>query len=247
LDKIAIISDVHGNIPALEAVLDDIHNRGIELICNLGDLVGKGANSDVSIDMCREVCQVVVRGNWDESIAVAANDALADWYRTQIGVERIAYLGSLPNAYDFMLSGKRVRLYHASHIGVFHRVHMIHPAEVHAAMFTNTDFTGFENPEPDIVGYGDIHASYMHVREHKILFNAGSVGNPLDMPLATYAVLNGTLGSEKPASFSIDFVRLPYDVERAIEDGRKVDLPELEYYAVELRTSLYRGHQKAKK
>src|SRR5690606_3774065 len=66
MDKIAVISDIHGNMPALEVVLADIKARGIDLIFNLGDLGGKGARSDLSIDRCREVCQVILRGNWDD-------------------------------------------------------------------------------------------------------------------------------------------------------------------------------------
>jgi protein phosphatase len=68
LDKIAVISDVHGNMPALETVLADIKQRGIDQIYNLGDVVGKGPYSDQAIDRCREVCQVVVRGNWDDGV-----------------------------------------------------------------------------------------------------------------------------------------------------------------------------------
>jgi protein phosphatase len=246
LDKIAVISDIHGNIPALETVLGDIRGRGIDLIYNLGDLVGKGANSDVAVDMCREACQVIVRGNWDDNLPQGTYES-ADWYRVQVGAERLAYLSNLPVVYDFRLSGKRVRLFHASQTSLYNRVHMYQPYETHLAMFENTPFTGLDTLPPDIVGYGDIHAAYMLSlsRHNKTLFNAGSVGNPLDMPMATYVILSGMLDSTKPAPFSIEIIRLPYDIERAIEDGRKIDLPELDYYAVELRTAVYRGRQKA--
>ncbi len=247
MDKIAIISDVHGNIPALETVLADIRERGIDLIYNLGDLVGKGARSDLAVDMCREVCRVVVRGNWDDSIVTNQTSTLLAWFREQIGAERVAYLDSLPNAYDFWLSGKHVRLFHASPESVYTRVHSWSPYEVHRTMFDNTPFTGTDYPEPDIVGYGDIHCAYMLTLylDHKILFNAGSVGNPLDLPMATYVILTGTLDSQQTGYFSIDFVRLPYDIDREIEEAKKVNLPELEAYAVELRTAVYRGRQKS--
>jgi protein phosphatase len=249
LDKIAIISDVHGNMPALEAVLEDIRGRGIDLIYNLGDLVGKGARSDLAIDHCREVCQATVRGNWDdgwdEAVAKNPREPMVDWYYRQLGDERLAYLRDLPNVIDFWLSGKRVRLFHASEESVYKRIHPSHN-EVHQAMFTNTPFTGFTHPEPHIVGYGDIHTAYMLTFPgvHKLLFNAGSVGNPLDMPLAAYVVMSGTLDSREASAFSIDFVRVPYDVEQEIVEARRVGVPEAEFYAVELRTSVYRGVQK---
>ncbi|MDX1995765.1 MAG: metallophosphoesterase family protein [bacterium] len=247
MDKIAIISDVHGNMPALETVLEDIRRRGIDLIYNLGDLVGKGPNSDLAIDRCREVCQVIVRGNWDDTIATAELNPAGRWYHAQIGLERIMYLASLPNAYDFWLSGKRVRLYHASEESVFKRIHPSHPYEDLRRMFGNTPFTGLDGRPPDIVGYGDIHSAYMLSlsRDQKVLFNAGSVGNPLDRPLATYVILSGELDSQEPGLFSIDFVRLPYDIEQAIEEARRLNTPDVEAYAVELRTAVYRGRQKA--
>jgi predicted phosphodiesterase len=245
LDKIAIISDVHGNMPALEAVLDDIRGRGIDLIYNLGDLVGKGARSDLAVDRCREVCQKIVRGNWDEGIALVSEHPMNLWYQQQLGAERLAYLRDLPNVIDFWLSGKRVRLYHASQENVNMRVYEQHDDQTHRAMFSNTAFTGFEQPEPEIVGYGDIHTAYMQARHgaRNLLFNAGSVGNPLDMPLASYVILNGVLDSREAAAFSLDFVRVPYDIEREIAEARRLGVPDAEAYAVELRTSVYRGRQ----
>jgi protein phosphatase len=245
MDKIAVISDVHGNMPALETVLADIQQRGITQVYNLGDLVGKGPRSDLVINRCREVCQVIVRGNWDDSVANDEHDRIMPWYRGQIGPERMAYLRDLPNVHDFWLSGKRVRLYHASHLGVYERIPAWSPYNTHLSMFENTSFTGFNNPAPDIVGYGDIHNAYMMSLDHKVVFNAGSVGNPLDLPLATYAILSGTLNSQETDLFSIDFVRLPYDIEKAVEEARQVRVPDFEAYAVELRTAVYRGRQKS--
>ena len=54
LDRIALISDVHGNLTALEAVLADIDARGITRIFNLGDYVGKGPRGREVVDLCRE-------------------------------------------------------------------------------------------------------------------------------------------------------------------------------------------------
>lgn len=55
MDRIALISDIHGNIPALEATLDDIRRRGIVRIFCLGDLGGKGPHGEKVVDICREV------------------------------------------------------------------------------------------------------------------------------------------------------------------------------------------------
>ena len=71
----------------------------------------------------------------------------------------------------------------------------------------------------------------------------GSVGNPLDQPLACYAILEGFSG-DAPGPLAITLVRLPYDIERAIREATQEGMPELEPYAVELRTARYqRGAQ----
>lgn len=147
----------------------------------------------------------------------------------------------------FWLSGQRVRLYHASQESVYTRIYPSDPYKVHLAMFENTAFTGYDNPKPDIVGYGDIHTPYTVTlpSDHKTIFNAGSVGNSLDLPLATYVILTGTLDSQGTDFFSIDFVRLPYDIEQAVEQARRVNVPELEAYIIELRTAVYRKVQKS--
>ena len=66
MDRIALISDVHGNLTALEAVLADIDARGIDRIFNLGDYVGKGPRGREVVDLCRERCEVNLLGNWDD-------------------------------------------------------------------------------------------------------------------------------------------------------------------------------------
>jgi protein phosphatase len=145
----------------------------------------------------------------------------------------------------FKMSGRRIRLFHASQTSVHVRVHPTAPYETLLAMFSNTEFTGHDQAEPDVVGYGDIHSAYVLAlhRDAKTLFNAGSVGNPLDEPKATYAILEGVLNSEAVAPFAVQIVRLPYDIERAVEVATQMDMPELASYAVELRTAVYRGRQ----
>ncbi len=186
---------------------------------------------------------MVVRGNWDDAMLDPDLSESWQWYRNQLSEEQLAYLAALPGVYDFWLSGRRVRLFHASAVGIYHRVHPWHPFEEIRGMFANTAFTGFDQPEPDIVGYGDIHGAYLLSFQHKTLFNAGSVGNPLDMPLATYAILSGTLESRTPAPFSVEFVRLPYDIQAAIAEARQMNVPQVDAYIVELETAVYRGRQ----
>lgn len=113
MDRIAIISDVHANITALNAVLDDIHSRGISRIFCLGDSVTKCCNPDLVIDKLRENCEVVLRGNCDESISSPNAKLKSFWSRVKIGEERANYLHNLPVMTEFYMSGRLVRLFHA--------------------------------------------------------------------------------------------------------------------------------------
>lgn len=98
-ERIAVISDVHGNLTALNAVLAHIRASGIERIVNLGDLVGKGPNSAAVVDRCRETRQTIVQGNWDAEVARATPSFRPGlWHHEQLGPERNAYLASLPGA-----------------------------------------------------------------------------------------------------------------------------------------------------
>ncbi|MFE5322556.1 metallophosphoesterase family protein [Paenibacillus sp. NPDC056579] len=243
MQKIAVLSDIHGNIPALQAVLDDIQLRGIQTIYCLGDLVGKGPQPAESVDRIREACEVVVMGNWDHLMAKPNLDEDLLWHQRKLGDDRQQWLASLPFSYDFTMSGKRIRLFHASPVSVYTRVQPWDSMESRLAMFDNTQLTGSpaDGAIPDMVGYGDIHNAYMQNLKGRTLFNVGSVGNPLDMPLASYAVLEGTLGSEHAAPFSIQQIRVPYDIEYAIRLAEQEAMPQLEPYSRELRTARYRG------
>ena len=240
MDQIALIADLHGNIPALEATLADIRRRGIEQIFCLGDLVGKGPYSEQTVDRCQDVCAQTIKGNWDDFIGKATDNPTMQWHQARLGPARLAYLQALPTVIEFTMSGKRVRLFHASQIGIYHRVRMNDPIEKHLAMFTNTAFTG-DGMEPEVVGYGDIHGAYLKSFQHRILFNVGSVGNPLDLTMASYAILEGDYGSQTPGPFSVQLMRVPYDIELAIQQAAAEQMPELDLYANELRTARYRG------
>jgi protein phosphatase len=243
VERIALISDIHGNLPAFEATLNDIERRGITRIMCLGDLAGKGPHGDVVVDICRARCEGVIRGNWDDGLATQTHtDPALRWHQDRLGSERLAYLRALPNSVDLILSGHRIRLLHASPRGVYSRVYQEDPDETLRAMFGSTDFTGYVG-DPDVVGYGDIHEAYIRTFETKTLINVGSVGNPLDQPLACYAILEGFVG-DAPGPLAITLVRLPYDIERAIREATREGMPELGPYAVELRTARYqRGAQ----
>lgn len=255
LDRIAVISDVHGNVTALEAVLADIESRGVRRILNLGDLVGKGPRGSEAIKLTRATCDATVRGNWDTFIArrPVQHFEAGQWTRDELTADDVGWLATLPNTVELVMSGKRIRLFHASQTSEFVRVHARHTPEEFRGMFANTPFTGDfmgtssagqwpPGTTPDVVGYGDIHSTYLEVDDGLTLFNAGAVGNHLDAPTAPYVILEGVVDSLVAQTFSVGFVRVPYDIEGEIRAARDLGMPDVDAYARELRDGIYRGN-----
>lgn len=241
MEKIAIISDIHGNLPALEAVLTDIKSRDIDKIYCLGDLAGKGPSSAEAVDIIQESCDIVVKGNWDYFITDQEDSEILLWHQLRLGKDRLRYLKSLPNYIEFYMSGKLVRLCHASPNDLFHRVHLSTSDEQRIKLFMPTVTL---DKEADVVGYGDIHGAHIDSFEGKIIFNVGSVGNPLDITQASYAIVEGCYGSKDHSSFTISLIRVPYNIELAIQHALNTDMPNIQEYINELRTAVYRGSKK---
>ena len=116
--NIAVLSDVHGNLPALRAVLADIDAAGVDTVWCLGDLVGYGAQPDECVELAAERCHVCLAGNHDLGVLDridiadfsphAAEAAL--WTRRHAASQTLDFLGGLEPARQ----GEPVGLYHAS-------------------------------------------------------------------------------------------------------------------------------------
>lgn len=257
MDKIAIISDIHGNLPALQTVLGDIRRRRIKRVICLGDLAGKGPSPAETVDLIRQTSEIVVQGNWDLGITCRQEKAGGLWQQEALGEARLDYLEKLPFSHDLRISGKLLRLFHASSTSVFHRVKRKASKSERMQLFANTPAISAPegHPCPDLVGYGDIHVPYLLTMRNpwdkpaktrnesstgKMLFNVGSVGVPYDgIPQACYCIIEGILDSELPAVLSIQTIRVPYDIEKAVQLARDSGMPENEAdrYALEIRTA----------
>jgi protein phosphatase len=97
------------------------------------------------------------------------------------------------------------------------------------------------NTEADVIGYGDIHGAHIDNFDGKTIFNVGSVGNPLEITQASYGIIEGKLNDREKSAFTISLVRVPYDIDLAIEDAELTDMPEKKEYINELKTGIYRG------
>jgi diadenosine tetraphosphatase ApaH/serine/threonine PP2A family protein phosphatase len=116
--RIALLTDVHGNRPAFEAVLDDVDSEGAEEIWCLGDLVGYGAEPDECVALARERCNLSLAGNHDLVVTgeipitdfSASAAAAALWTQEKISEETMAYLRGLRPSDP----ARAPALYHAS-------------------------------------------------------------------------------------------------------------------------------------
>lgn len=253
MEKVAIISDIHSNITALETVLEDINKRGIKRIFCAGDLVLKGSSPCEVVDIIREKCEVVVVGNTDQAaIEPPKKSKHKQWHNKILGEERINYLKELPMYFDFYMSGSLIRMFHASKNDTHYRTTDFASAEDKMKLFEDEN-----GVIPDIVVYGDIHIQYMQKFYNKTIVNVGSVGNVVEFSnhdesiedmsetiQAYYAIIEGEYGQKKKSSISIQFVRLPYDINKEIEIATKNNSPSLENYILELTTATYRKNKK---
>jgi predicted phosphodiesterase len=116
--RIAILSDVHGNLPAFRAVVEAARTSAVDAIWVLGDLVGYGAQPDECVAFARAECDLLLAGNHDLAVAGAIDMSdfsptaatAAVWTRENASRETIDFLATLPPAH----SGDRIGLYHGS-------------------------------------------------------------------------------------------------------------------------------------
>lgn len=228
--KIALVADLHGNLPATRAVEQDIRRRGVDAIWCLGDLVGKGPSSAETFDWAVANCNVILRGNWDEGVGLrqfAPND---EYYYAQLGPERMERLLQFPLEHHAWLSGRHVRLIHGRPV-----MQTLQPA-----WDEDEKLDWLFAPDFNTVIYGDIHhAGLRPLHGNRILASIGSVGNSIRIPLAQYALLTCEEGRDI-APFELQYIYLPYDVEQAVRDAlASPGLPQRDAYIQEVRTGVY--------
>ncbi len=239
----AIISDIHSNIEALSAVMDDIGARGIERIICLGDVVGYGPDPLACLDLVRQRCQVALCGNHDQAVLLEPNnfnigaEQACFWTRRRLEEEpdaalrelRWRFLGSLPikHVEERMLfvhgSPRRpVNEYIFPDDGYTNPTKMAHIFErIDFACFVgHTHVPGVYTPEPDFYAPDEFSAGIELVDGERRIFNVGSVGQPRDRdPRACYVVVNGR---------QVEFVRVEYDVKATV--AKVAALPELDNF-----------------
>lgn len=210
--KLGLVSDIHGNLPALEAVLSDMPDDVDEIVC-LGDIVGYGPWPSECVHTIMEHCEEVVQGNHDREVRdpegyTENEQAMAGLWYTQNELIRanLLWLHMRPRKTDF-LDGD-VLLVHD------------HPEEVDRYVTPRS----FPEVRPYLDDYracflGHTHIQHEAVIDDRLILNPGSVGQPRDGdPRASYAVV-------ETEDWSTELCRVEYDVGKVQKKVVEVGLP----------------------
>jgi predicted phosphodiesterase len=249
--RCALIADVHGNLPALEAVLEDIERRGVETIYHLGDLVGYAPWPDEVVARLAEAGIAGVAGNYDSTVATDAphcgcrvdnpeQEALSHesytWTLAHARQETKALLRALPFRIDLRPggghhSGPTLRLVHGAPT-----LNTLYWDESRSDDFARKMAGKMGAIEGDMIAFGHTHVPWLREVDGILFVNAGSVGRPKDGdPRASWA-----LASWDEKSLRAEHVRTAYDVERAAAAILASELPDA--FADDLR---YGGTRRA--
>ncbi|HSP67417.1 MAG TPA: metallophosphoesterase family protein [Bryobacteraceae bacterium] len=228
--RIAIVSDIHGNLAAFEAVLADLRETSPDLILHGGDLPHGGANPAEIVDRIRDLGWQGVVGNVDEMLVAPESleefaaqssapaslwDAVREtavWTRAALGEERLAWLRELPP----VQMQDPVALVHASPGSCWRA------PELEAS---DAELESVYGPlHQPIAVYGHIHRAFVRrVSETRIVANTGSVSLPYDGdPRAGYLLLDGSTPSIR---------RVEYDVDRELKALSTCGLPHADWIA----------------
>jgi len=223
---VAVISDIHGNSPALNAVLDDIPPEVDGILC-LGDIVGYNAGSKVCLEKVRDVCEHIVRGNHDRDINNPESYRASTWSpssgnravrkglelaKDQLSQDDIEWITNLPDT----------KLVHSE------RIFMCHSHPEHTDTYTQKgDFPSvatYMDSSTEVLLLGHTHqqasVDMSKFDRHGWVVNPGSVGQPRDGTAAKYALLKF-----HNAHTEVELRSVSYPINEIIKKNDNADLP----------------------
>jgi putative phosphoesterase len=227
-DRVAVITDVHANLPALEAALARIEALGIDAVYCGGDLVGYGPHPNEVCAQIRERAIPTIYGNYDYAIARDLDDcgcAYVTPHDREIGqrsvewtlahTDRAAkdFMRELPFDLRFSVGETSVHLVHGS------------PRKVNEYLFEDKPARLFERlagaEDAGVLVFGHTHKPWVREYGGVLFVNCGSVGKPKDGdPRGAFAVLDATSGT-----LEVTIERIAYDSETVAAEVRAAGLP----------------------
>jgi len=212
--RIAVLADLHANLPALRAVLDDVLALGCDAMWCVGDVVGRGPHPSQVVDELRALAVPTIQGNWDDAVALrrdhagvawpdmeseSAGVASLEWTVGQLSEEQRSWLRQLPGSLRFPIDDRSVLLFHGSPTRQNEYLWSDRPSRVFARVVSDQG--------DDLLCFGNTHEAFHRLVGKSHFVAAGSVGcgTPDDMS-AQYAVID-IAGAE----LMVNFRSVPYD------------------------------------
>ncbi len=229
--RIAILGDIHANLPALEAVLDDVARIGADAAYCTGDVVGRGPHPNEVTDLLRRLEIPTVQGNWDEAVGMDREQTGAAWVTLQAEAEGTAsmrwtadvmtdenraWLRQLPMSMRVTIAGRSMYLFHGSPIRQGEYLWSERPSRVFSRIASDE--------ADDLFCFGHTHEAWHRVVGQAHFVASGSVGCGTDGDArARYAVIY--VGEP---DIAVGFRAVDYDHVGVVRDmaavGRSVDL-----------------------
>lgn len=236
--KYALISDIHSNLPALETVLEDIDSQeGVDAIYHLGDLVGYAPWPNEVVALIRERGIPGIAGNYDSTTATdyphcgckaesPRGEELShlsyEWTRTHVTPETKRFLGALPFRMDLRPRGGHKSRPTLTLVHGTPTLNTLYWTEDRPDSFASKMAKAAGASEGDLIAFGHTHKPWHREVEGVRLLNTGSVGKPKDGDWrAGYALVE--VDEEVGA---VEFVRVEYDLELAVEGVLQSNLPD---------------------
>ena len=232
--KLALISDIHGNLEALTSVLRDISRYQVDKIHCLGDVIGYGSDPTSCLELVNEYCDVKVMGNHEYVIlGLETTDGYthvakiaAEWTKDQLKDRELSMIA------DFQMEVQSDDLYfvHSSPFEPKQWHYVLSPEEAAVAfeyLAARIGFNGHSHipliftENPNQLPRERVGHDFMPDSDNRYLINIGSVGQPRDNdPRSCYVIYDTALGE-------IEYRRVEYDIKTAQRKMAQAQLPDM--------------------
>lgn len=239
--RMALISDIHANLEALDAVLDHIDKQSIDAIHCLGDVIGYGPDPTACVELVSDRCKLKLLGNHEYvALGLIDNDNMnpiaktsAEWTQKQLSDREISMLAD----YDMEDRIADIQFVHAS---------PFEPDKWHYLLNMHEAKQAFEYVDKPVCFFGHTHLPMVFAEESdgtvrqrtgmnfklaegtKYLVNVGSVGQPRDDdPRAAYGIFD-------TSTSTVEFHRVEYDIKKAQSKMIEAKIPEMLIERLEL-------------
>ena len=226
--RIAVIGDVHANLPALTAVMEHVSRKGVDATYCVGDVVGRGPHPNEVVNLMRGLEMDCVQGNWDEAVAMDRDSTGAGWENLEqeraglasmrwtastLTDENKAWLRQVPVHGRAVLEGRSVAFFHASMVRQTEYLWSDRPSRFFSRIASEMG--------DDIFCFGHTHEAHHRALGQAHLVWCGSVGcPPPGQTTANYALIS--IGD---GDVVVDFPTVRYDLASVLRDMASLGMP----------------------